>query len=114
MAFGMVAILAPTALYSFAKLSSAYPVSTAAIDRDAAVLNAFGGVRYTILLGMQFRGSGAWGCTSFIYFVHGAVGNGVVNVRLQRRLPGNWSVLEISLGYYTPFYRPCEYMSTAE
>lgn len=110
-AFGIVAVLAPVALYSFAKLSSAYAVSIAAIERDSAALNAFGSARYTVLLGVQFRGSGPWSCTSLIYYVHGVADGGVVNVRLQRRKPGNWNVLEVNLGYYTPFRRSCEYIS---
>ena len=108
-AIGAVAVLAPLTLYTFTKLSSAYPVSIAAIERDGDVLNTFGAPRYTVLIGMQFRGSGPWSCTSLIYYVRGAADGGVVNVRLQRHKPKDWDILEVSLGYYTPFTSVCKY-----
>ena len=107
----LVALLMLVVLYGYAKLSSAYPAATRAVMNDSAVAQAVGEQRYSVLIGMQSKASPAWSCSSLIYYVSGSEKNGVVNVRLQRRKSEPWTIVEVSVGYYTPFVKECDISS---
>jgi hypothetical protein len=110
-AFAFIILIGPLILYCYTKMASAHPVAVAAIRSDSAVVYSLGEPQTAILIGIQFRGSGAYGCSSLIYYVLGRKNSGAVNVRLERRKPENWNVIELSLGFDTPFRRSCEYKS---
>lgn len=107
----LVALLMLVVLYGYAKLSSAYPAATSAVMNDSVVAQAVGAQRFSILIGMQSKSSPAWSCSSLIYYVSGSKKNGVVNVRLQRRKEEAWTIVELSVGYYTPFMKECNISS---
>jgi hypothetical protein len=106
--FALIALLMLVVLYGYAKLSSAYPVATRAVMNDPVVTDAVGAQRYSVLIGMQSKSSPAWSCSSLIFYVIGSEKNEIVNVRLQRRKAEPWTIVEVSVGYYTPFVKECD------